>query len=151
MDDDIYVFEMFLQIMQLFEDNIPDSRMRVLSKNPRSNDQFWNESARSLFVGLALFDIVYQQNSEFIYVVQSIMKTDLRTHIETALNTVPTSSVVASYLCSMANTADETLFSCNITMCQYLYFFVSQEAIFTLRDNVHRANPRLLNSDGTRL
>lgn len=35
MDDDIYVFEMFLQIMQLFEDNIPDSRMRVLSKNPR--------------------------------------------------------------------------------------------------------------------
>ena len=35
MDDDIYVFEMFLQIMQLFEDDIPDSRMRVLSKNPR--------------------------------------------------------------------------------------------------------------------
>ncbi len=35
MDDDIYVFEMFLQIMQLFEADIPDSRMRVLSKNPR--------------------------------------------------------------------------------------------------------------------
>lgn len=35
MDDDVYVFEMFLQIMQLFEDDIPDSRMRVLSKNPR--------------------------------------------------------------------------------------------------------------------
>ena len=34
-DDDTYVFEMFLQIMQLFEDDIPDSRMRVLSKNPR--------------------------------------------------------------------------------------------------------------------
>lgn len=35
MDDDIYIFEMFQQIMQLFEDDIPDSRMRVLSKNPR--------------------------------------------------------------------------------------------------------------------
>lgn len=34
MDDDVYLFEMFLQIMQLFEDDIPDSRMRVLSKNP---------------------------------------------------------------------------------------------------------------------
>lgn len=33
MDDDIYVFEMFQQIMQLFEDDIPDSRMRVLRKN----------------------------------------------------------------------------------------------------------------------
>lgn len=35
MDDDAYIFEMFQQIMQLFEDDIPDSRMRVLSKNPR--------------------------------------------------------------------------------------------------------------------
>ena len=35
MDDDIYVFEMFQQMMQQFEDDIPDSRMRVLSKDPR--------------------------------------------------------------------------------------------------------------------
>lgn len=123
----------------------------IIIPKSTSGDQFWNDSARSLFMGLVIFEIVYQQNYEFIDVVLSIMNTDLRTHIETALNTVPTSSVVASYLCSMANTADETLFSCNISMCQYLYFFVSQEAIYTLRDNAHRANPRLLNSDGTRL
>lgn len=123
----------------------------IIIPKSTSGDQFWNDSARSLFVGLAIFEIVYQQNYEFIDVVLSIMNTDLRTHIETALNTVPTSSIVASYLCSMANTADETLFSCNISMCQYLYFFVSQDAIFTLRDNAHRANPRLLNNDGTRL
>ena len=35
MDDDIYVFEMFQQIMKLFDDDIPDSRMRLLSKDPR--------------------------------------------------------------------------------------------------------------------
>ena len=35
MDDDVYIFEMFQQIMQLFEDDSPDSRMRTLSKNPR--------------------------------------------------------------------------------------------------------------------
>lgn len=52
-------------------------------------------------MGLVIFEIVYQQNYEFIDVVLSIMNTDLRTHIETALNTVPTSSVVASYLCSI--------------------------------------------------
>ena len=35
MDDDIYVFELFQQIMKLFDDDIPDSRMRLLSKDPR--------------------------------------------------------------------------------------------------------------------
>lgn len=35
MDEDNDVFEMFQQIMEQLQDNDPDSRMRVLSKNPR--------------------------------------------------------------------------------------------------------------------
>ena len=35
MDDDVYMFELFQQLMQQMEEAPPDSRMRVLSKNPR--------------------------------------------------------------------------------------------------------------------
>lgn len=31
MDDDAYIFEMFQQIMKLFEDDIPDSRINIHS------------------------------------------------------------------------------------------------------------------------
>jgi hypothetical protein len=35
MDDDIYMFELFQQIMQQLENAPPDSRMRMLSRTPR--------------------------------------------------------------------------------------------------------------------
>lgn len=35
MDDDIYVFEMFQQMIQQLEEETQDGRMRVLSKEPR--------------------------------------------------------------------------------------------------------------------
>jgi type IV secretory pathway TraG/TraD family ATPase VirD4 len=80
-----------------------------------------------------------------------MMNVPLREHLDLALNTVQKDSLVASYLTGLANTADETLFSCDISMCQHLYFFVSDAAAFTLRDNVRRANPKMLNTDGTRM
>lgn len=123
----------------------------IIIPKSTSGDQFWNDSARALFTGLAIFEIVYQKNYEFVNVVQSMMNIPLRDHLDLALNTVPKTSLVASYLTGLANTADETLFSCDISMCQHLYFFVSDEAAFALRDNVRRANPKLLNQDGTRV
>lgn len=123
----------------------------IIIPNSTSGDSFWNDSARALFTGLSIFEIVYRQNYEFVNVVQSMMNIPLRDHLDMALNTVQRDSLVASYLTSLASTADETLFSCDISMCQHLYFFVSESAEFTLRDNVHRANPRMLNTDGTRL
>lgn len=123
----------------------------IIIPKSTTGDQFWNDSARALFTGLAIFEIVYQQNYEFVDVVGSMMNIPLRDHLDLALNTVPKSSVVASYLTGLANTADETLFSCDISMCQHLYFFVSTEAAFALRDNVRRANPTMLNQEGTRM
>ena len=35
MDDDIYMFEMFQQMMQQLLENSPDGRMRMLSRTPR--------------------------------------------------------------------------------------------------------------------
>ena len=123
----------------------------IIIPKSTSGDQFWNDSARSLLTGLAIFEIVYQQNYELVDIVKTMMNIPLRDHLELALNTVPRDSIVASYLTGLANTADETLFSCDISMCQHLYFFVSPEAAFALRDNVRRANPKMLNTDGTRM
>ena len=116
-----------------------------------TGDQFWNDSARALFTGLAIFEIVYRQNYELVDVVRSMMNIPLRDHLDLALNTVSRDSLVASFLTGLAATADETLFSCDISMCQHLYFFVSDEAAFALRNNVRRANPTMLNQDGVRL
>lgn len=115
-----------------------------------SGDQFWNDSARSLFTGLALFEIVYAYNYEFIDVIHTMMNVPLREHLDLALNTVPKTSLVASYLTSIASTADETLFSCDISMCACLYNFLGENAVWALRDNPKRANPRMLNQEGIR-
>ena len=123
----------------------------IIIPKSTTGDQFWNDSARALFTGLSVFEIVYQHNYEFVDIVRSMMNTPLREHLDLALNTVQKDSLVASYLTGLASTADETLFSCDISMCQHLYFFVSDAAAFTLRDNVHRANPKMLNTDGTRM
>ena len=123
----------------------------IIIPKSTSSDQFWNDSSKALFTGLAIFEIVYQHNYEFIDIVRTMMNVPLREHLELALNTVEKDSIVASYLAGLANTADETLFSCDISMCQHLYFFVSSEAVFTLRDSIRRANPKMLNKDGTRM
>lgn len=123
----------------------------IIIPKSTTGDQFWNDSARSLFTGLAIFEIVYQHNYELVDIAQSLLNIPLREHIDLALNTVQKDSIVASYLTGLANTADETLFSCDISMCQHLYFFVSPEASFALRDNVRRANPKMLDTDGTRI
>lgn len=123
----------------------------IIIPKATSGDQFWNDSARALFTGIAIFEIVYQHNYEFVDIVQTMMNVPLREHLDLAINTVKKDSLVASYLTGLANTADETLFSCDISMCQHLYFFVSPEAAFALRDNTRRANPQMLNTDGTRM
>lgn len=123
----------------------------IIIPKSTTGDQFWNDSARALFTGLSIFEIVYQHNYEFVNIVRTMMNIPLREHLDLALNTVEKDSLIASYLTGLASTADETLFSCDISMCQHLYFFVSDSAAFALRDNVHRANPRMLNTDGTRM
>ena len=122
----------------------------IVIPKSKSGDQFWNDSARALFIGLSLYEICYEQNFEFIDVVQTLMNVPLRDHLDKALNTVPKTSIVASYLTGLANTADETLFSCDITMCSFFYQFLSEEIVYCLRDNPKRADPTMLNKEGVR-
>ena len=122
----------------------------IVIPKSKSGDQFWNDSARALFIGLSLYEICYNSTFEFIDVVQVLMNVPLREHIDKALNTVPKTSVVASYLTGLSNTADETLFSCDISMCQFLYQFLSEEVVYCLRDNPKRADPTMLNQEGVR-
>lgn len=117
---------------------------------PKSNsgDAFWADAARNEFIGLSLFEFCYGGKTEFVDIVHSIMNIPLRDHMELALNTVPKNSLVVSYLTGLAATADETLFSIDITLSQNIYHFVSEEAIWFFRDNPKRANPLMLNEDG---
>lgn len=57
---------------------------------------------------------------------------------------------MASYLTSLAAAADETLFSVDLTLSQNIYHFVSDEAVWFLRDNPRRADPTMLNEEGVR-
>lgn len=122
----------------------------IVIPKSKSGDQFWNDSARALFIGLSLYEICYEQNFEFIDVVQTLMNVPLREHIDKALNMVPRTSIVAAYLTGLSNTADETLFSCDISMCQFLYQFLTEEIVYCLRDNPKRADPTMLNKEGVR-
>ena len=117
---------------------------------PKSNsgDGFWADAARNEFVGLMLFEFCHGGQTEFIDCIQSILSVPLREHLELALNTVPKTSLVASYLTSLAASADETLFSVDLTLSQNIYHFVSEEAVYFLRDNHRRANPQMLNEEG---
>ena len=92
----------------------------IIIPKSTTGDQFWNDSARSLFTGLAIFEIVYQHNYELVDIAQSLLNIPLREHIDLALNTVRKDSIVASYLTGLANTADETLFSCDISIGCYV-------------------------------
>lgn len=120
----------------------------VVVPKSTSGDGFWADAARNEFIGLMLFEFCYGGQTEFIDIIQSIMNTPLREHLELALNTVPKTSLVASYLTSLAASADETLFSVDLTLSQNIYHFVSEEAVYFLRDNHRRANPQMLNEEG---
>ena len=113
-----------------------------------SGDAFWADAARNEFIGLTLYEFCYGGLTEFVDIVHSMMNVPLREHLEVAMNTVPRTSLVASYLTGLAATADETLFSVDLTLSQNIYQFVSEEAVWFFRDNPKRANPLMLNKEG---
>lgn len=122
----------------------------VVVPKTNSDNAFWSDAARNEFVGLMLFEFCYGQSREFIDIINTMMTIPLRDHLELALNTVPRNSLVASYLTSLSAAADETLFSVDLTLSQCIYHFVSDEAVWFLRDNPRRANPTMLNEEGVR-
>ena len=122
----------------------------VIVPKTTSGDTFWSDAAKNEFIGLMLFEFCYGQSREFIDIINTMMTIPLRDHLEIALNTVPRTSLVASYLTSLAAAADETLFSVDLTLSQNIYHFVSEEAVWFLRDNPRRANPTMLNEEGVR-
>lgn len=122
----------------------------VIVPRSKSNNAFWDDAARNEFVGIFLYEYLYGGQREFIDIVTSIMNIPLRDHLEIALNGSPKTSLVASYLTSLASSADETLFSVDLTLSQNLYPFVSDDAVYFFRDNKKRANPTILNKDGVK-
>ena len=122
----------------------------VIVPRAKTNNAFWDDAARNEFIGLFLYEYVYGEQREFIDIVTSIMNIPLRDHLESALNGAPRNSLVASYLTSLASSADETLFSVDLTLSQNLYPFVSEDAVYFFRDNKKRANPTALNQEGVK-
>jgi type IV secretory pathway TraG/TraD family ATPase VirD4 len=122
----------------------------VIVPKSKSNNAFWDDAARNEFIGLFLYEYIYAGQREFIDIVVSMMNIPLRDHLESALNGSPKTSLVASYLTSLASSADETLFSVDLTLSQNLYPFVSDDAQYFFRDNKKRANPIILNQDGVK-
>lgn len=120
----------------------------VIVPKSKANNAFWDDAARNEFVGLFLYEYVYCGKREFIDIVKSIMNTPLQEHLERALNGSPRDSLVASYLTSLASSAEETLFSVDLTLAQRLYPFLSDDAVYFFRDNVKRTNPTVLHQDG---
>ena len=121
----------------------------IVPKN-KSNNSFWDDAARNQLIGIFLYEYVYAGQHEFIDVVTTIMNTPLREHLDVCLNGSPRNSLVAAYLTSLASSADETLFSVDLTLQQRLYPFVCDDAVFFFRDNKKRANPTSLNQDGVK-
>lgn len=122
----------------------------IVVPKPTSGDAFWSDAARNEFIGLMLFEVCYGPSCEFIDIIRTMLNIPLRQHLEVALNTVPRDSLVASYLTSLASAEDETLFSVDLTLSQNIYHFLSDEAVWFLRDNPRRANPTMLNQEGVR-
>lgn len=122
----------------------------VIVPKSKANNAFWDDAARNEFIGLCLYEYVYGEKREFIDIVKSIMNTPLQEHLEEALNGAPRDSLVASYLTSLASSAEETLFSVDLTLSQKLYPFVSEDAVYFFRDNPKRANPTALHKNGVK-
>lgn len=122
----------------------------VVVPKSKSNNSFWDDAARNEFIGLFLYDYIYGGQREFVDIVTSMMNIPLRDHLECALNGSPKTSIIASYLTSLASSADETLFSVDLTLSQNLFPFVSEDAVYFFRDNPKRATPTILNQDGVK-
>ena len=120
----------------------------VIIPKSDSGDGFWADAARNELIGLTLFEFCYNNNYEFIDICRSMLTIPLREHMETALNTVKKTSLVAAFLTGLAATADETLFSVDITLNQALFIFLSDDIVYFLRDNPKRANPIMLDKEG---
>ena len=120
----------------------------VIIPKSESGDGFWADAARNEFIGLALYEFCYNSNYEFIDICRTMQTIPLREHMETALNTVKKTSLVAAFLTSLSATADETLFSVDITLNQALFIFLSDDIVYFLRDNPKRANPLMLDIEG---
>ena len=118
---------------------------------PKSNegDSFWAAAARNEFIGLTLYEFCYNKTYEFIDICRSMQTTPLREHMETALNTAKKDSLVSAFLTGLSATADETLFSIDISLNQALFIFLSDDIVYFLRDNPKRANPLMLDKEGT--
>ena len=153
-DDYVWGWNIFYKLKRNGEDTeqeVLDVLKEVASVVvPKTNngDDFWNSSARNEFIGLMLFEFIYKKNYEFIDCVKSILNIPLRDHIESALDTVPKQSLVTSYLNGLSASADETLFSVDITLSQCLFPFLDENIVYFLKSNRKRANPQMLNQDG---
>lgn len=122
----------------------------VVVPRTKSNNSFWDDAARNEFVGIFLYEYLYGGHREFIDIIVSMMNIPLREHLDAALMGSPKSSLVASYLTNLASSADETLFSVDLTLSQNLYPFVSEDAVYFFRNNKKRANPTALNQEGVK-
>ncbi len=120
----------------------------VIIPKSETKDSFWDDAARNEFIGLCLYQFCHQGVHEFIDICRSIQTTPLRDHMDSALDTVPKSSLVTAFLTGLAATADETLFSIDITLNQALYIFLDEEAVYCLRDNPKRSSPLVLDKEG---
>lgn len=122
----------------------------VIVPKAKSNNDFWDTAARNELIGLCLYEFMYGGKTEFVDIAISILGIPLRDHLENALQGSPITSAVGLYLTSLASSADETLFSVDLTLSQNLYPFVSDDAVYFFRDNKKRANPTILNQDGVK-
>lgn len=120
----------------------------ILVPTPQNGDPFWADGGRNLFLGLAIYSVVYAGNHEFLDVVMAILNTPLREHMERALNTVPKNSLVTSYLMTLSTLEDATLTSIQITLSQALFPFLSEDIQYFLKGNSRRANPKMLDQEG---
>lgn len=122
----------------------------VIVPKPESGDAFWTDAARNEFIGLMLYEFCYGESREFADIIHSILRIPVREHLEIALNAVRKDSLVTMFLTSLAAAADETLFSVDLTLSQCIFPFVSNEAVWFLRDNPKRVDPTMLDEEGIR-
>lgn len=121
----------------------------IVIPDAKNGDNFWNQAARNLFIGIGVFEYVYKGKHNFVEVVESMLAVPLREHLDEALQTVQKDNLVASLLNAYAATEDETLMSIQITMTQPLYLFLQQDVQYAFKTNPKKATPRLLNQEGT--
>ena len=120
----------------------------IISSDAKTSDPFWTSGARNLFTGLCLYEYVYAKRRNIVDIIEITLATPLREHLEIALNTVRTDSLVAKFLNAYRDCAEETLMSVQITMTQPLYIFLQKDVSYAFRENPRKADPTLLEKEG---